>query len=141
MIQEIVRYVTHFIKQTKSNNPEINEKILKSCLAYQYLYHKHFNTYLSVEEILVLNNGEIGLIGPSNGCLTGFLEKTLGLIDTLHSHSILHDAFGRFYTKYKLDRGYMYVIPENLSTKRMKVSPLSCQLLGIFYCAFNRIYI
>ena len=64
---------------------------------------------MSIDNILEINNNEIELIGPGNGCLTWFLEKMLGWIDVMHTHSILHDAFGRFYKCFSLDRGYCYV--------------------------------
>ena len=81
-----------------------------SLFLYQFLHNRHFKTHLTIDSIPELNNGEIGLIGPGNGRLTRFFEKNLGNIDIIHSHSILHDAFGRFYDHHQLDRGYLYVI-------------------------------
>ena len=75
MIKETVKYVENLFNETKEKYPNLNDKILKSCLVYQFLYQKHFNADKSIDEILQLNSGEIGLIGPGNGCLTWFLEK------------------------------------------------------------------
>ena len=78
----------------------MNDVILKSALVYQYLYLCNFDTMIPIDDILKLNNNEIGLIGPGNGCLTRFLERMFGGSDILHSHSILHDAFGILYVYY-----------------------------------------
>lgn len=73
MIREILKYIDYFLIKTKKQHPEINDVIIKSSLVYQYLYLKHFRRYISVNNILKLNNNEIGLIGPGNGCITWFL--------------------------------------------------------------------
>ena len=139
MIKEVINYVKFFFEETKEIHYETNDVVLKACLVYQFLYVEHFKTYLSINEILQINNGEIGLIGPGDGCLTWFFERTIGNIEIIHSHSILHDAFGRFYNKYGLGRGYTYVLGK--SPKWMKISPLCGQISGLIYCAFHRIYI
>ena len=108
---------------------------------YQFLQLKHFGEAISVKEILESNNYDIGLLGPGNGCLTQMLELSLGWIDALHTHSILHDAFGRFYNNYSLNRGYSYLLPEKLTTKNMKSNPLCGQTIGVMYCLFKKIII
>ena len=62
-----------------------------------------------------------------------------GWINVLYSHSILHNAFGRFYNNHELDRGYFYV--SDKSYEFMKESPLCGQLAGIIYCIVNKIII
>ena len=106
MISETIKYVKFSFKKTKQQHNNVNDVILKSALVYQYLYLCNFDTIIPIDDILELNNNEIGLIGPGNGCLTRFLERMFGGSDILHSHSILHDAFGRFYTHHSKDRGY-----------------------------------
>ena len=140
MMKDIIKYVKYLFKHTKKQYPYINDSILKSAMVYQYLYHKHFNKLITICDILHEHN-DIGLIGPGSGCLTYFLEHTLGWIDTLQTHGILHDAYGRFYNSYSLDRGYSYAIPKYLTPKRRKRSPLCGQISGILYCIFNRIII
>ena len=141
MISETIKYVKCSFKKTKQQHNNVNDVILKSALVYQYLYLCNFDTMIPIHDILELNNNEIGLIGPGNGCLTQFLERMFGGSDILHSHSILHDAFGRFHDHYLKDRGYTYVIPKNRTPKWIKKSPLCGQISGLIYCAFNKIKI
>ena len=141
MISETIEYVNCFFEETKQQHNNVNDVILKSALVYQYLHLKNFNTCISIDDVLELNNNEIGLIGPGNGCLTHILERIFNGSNILHSHSILHDAYGRFYDHYSLDRGYTYVIPENCTPKWVKRSPLCGQISGLIYCAFNQIQI
>ena len=141
MISETIKYVKCLFKKTKQQHNNVNDVILKSTLVYQYLYLCNFDTMIPIDDILKLNNNEIGLIGPGNGCLTRFLERMFGGSDILHSHSILHDAFGRFYAHHSLDRGYTYVIPKNRTPKCIKRSPLCGQISGLIYCLVKQIKI
>ena len=126
---------------TKQEHPNVYDVILKSALVYQYLYLNHFDEMISIDKVLELNNNEIGLIGHGDGCLTWILERIFHQSDILHSHSILHDAFGRFYAHHSLDRGYTYVIPKNRTPKCIKRSPLCGQISGLIYCVFKNIRI
>ena len=119
----------------------MNDVILKSALVYQYLYSKHFKLNISIESILIENNYDIGLIGPGNGCITRILERIFNNSIMMRSHSILHDAFGRFYAHHQLDRGYTYVIPKNRTPKCIKRSPLCGQISGLIYCVSKKIKI
>ena len=141
MISDTIKYVNCCFKEIKKQHKSVNDVILKSALVYQYLYLNHYDIMLSIDDVLELNNNEIGLIGPGNGCLTHILERIFNRSDILHSHSILHDAFGRFYAHHSLDRGYTYVIPENKTPRWVKRSPFCGQISGLIYCAFNRITI
>ena len=141
MISETIEYVNCFFEEIKEQHNNVNDVILKSALVYQYLHLRNFKTCISIDDVLELNNNEIGLIGPGNGCLTHLLERIFNQSDILHSHSILHDAFGRFYTHHSLDRGCTYAIPENRTQKCVKRSPLCGQISGLIYCAFNKITI
>ena len=97
MISETIEYVNHSFEYAKKEHNGVNDVILKSALVYQYLHITNFDAYISIDDVLELNDNEIGLIGPGNGCLTWFLERIFNQSDILHSHSILHDAFGRSY--------------------------------------------
>ena len=141
MIEEVIKYVIDHFKEVKEQHNNLTDVILKSALVYQYLYLNHYDTILSIDDVLELNNNEIGLIGPGNGCLTWFLERMLGQFGVLHSHSILHDAYGRFYTHHQSDRGYTYTIPKNLTPKCVKRSPLCGQISGLIYCLSRKIII
>ena len=141
MISETIKYVNLSFERTKREHNNVNDVILKSALVYQYLHIINHEEYISIDDVLELNKNEIGLIGPGNGCLTWFLEKILNQSDIIQSHSILHDAFGRFYAHHSLDRGYTYIIPENRTPKCIKNSPLCGQISGLIYCAFKKITI
>ena len=141
MISETIKYVNCLFEITKPKYEKVNDVILKSALVYQYLYLNNFDILISIDDILELNNNEIGLIGPGNGCLTQFLERIFNQSDILHSHSILHDAFGRFYAHHQLDRGYTYVIHKNRTPKFIKRSPLCGQISGLIYCVHKKIKI
>ena len=141
MISETIEYVYYSFNKTKQQHKSVNDGLLKSALVYQYLYLNHYDIMLSIDDVLELNNNEIGLIGPGNGCLTHILERILNRSDILHSHSILHDAFGTFYAHNSLDRGYTYVIPENKTPRWVKTSPLCGQISGLIYCLWKRIII
>ena len=75
MISETIKYVNCLFEITKPKYEKVNDVILKSALVYQYLYLNNFDILISIDDILKLNNNEIGLIGPGNGCLTQFLER------------------------------------------------------------------
>ena len=94
---------------------------------------------MSLYDILQLTDHNMGLIGPDNSKLTQFLEKLFGWIDYLRAHSILHDAYGRFFLHYKLDRGYCYPLSGELSTNNIRRNPLCGQASGLIYCWFNEV--
>ena len=77
VIKEVIEYVNSTFEETKQQHNSVNDVILKSALVYQYLYLRNFGTCISIDDVLELNNNEIGLIGPGNGCLTWFLEKNV----------------------------------------------------------------
>ena len=114
----------------------MDEVILKSALVYQYLYITYFNEFITIDEVIKLNNGEIGLIGPGDGKTTHCLERIFGWSHICHEHSIMHDALGRFYLKYGLGRGYTY-LHEN-APKWMRGSPLCGQICGLQYWIWHR---
>ena len=140
-ISSLLKFIKHNFQEAKEKHPYIDDKILKSALVYQYLHLFYFERDISINKILELNNGEIGLMGPGDGLITLFLERTFSWIDILNSHSILHDAFGRFYDHHELGRGYTYAIPEKYTTKLIKRSPLCGQISGLLYCMCRRLTI
>ena len=71
MIRETIKYVKVCFRKTKQEHPNVDDIILKSALVYQYLYLNNFDEMISMDKILELNDNEIGLIGPGNGCLSG----------------------------------------------------------------------
>ena len=141
MIKETVKYVEYNFQKAKEKHPYINDKILKSALVYQYLHFYYFERKITINKILELNGGEIGLLGPGNGFITMIFERTFGWSNVLSSHSILHDAFGRFFNHHGLGRGYTYCIPKKYTTRLIRKSPLCGQISGLIYCIFKRLTI
>ena len=131
--QLALNYLKENFTDIKSLNPKINDQILKSATVYKLLYFSEFNKIITVDEILNTFDGEIGLIGPGNGCFTYTLETLFGKIKCCHLHSAFHDAYGRFFMKYKRGRGYCYVIPKNMTTHCLKNSPLLGHISGLIW--------
>ena len=77
-MEVVIRYVKYFFNETKKQHTHIDDNLLKSALAYQYLYYKHFNISLTVFEILEMTHYNMGLIGPDNSKLSQFLETSFG---------------------------------------------------------------
>ena len=121
----------------KKTYPGINEQILKSAIVYKILYQFYLRDRISIPEILEMYDGEIGLIGPSNGRCTHFLEKLFGGFDCCHMHSCFHDAYGRFYQRYKRSNGYLYVFDGNWVPSWAKSSPLLGHISGFVWCMKN----
>ena len=76
--QFVLNYLKENFMDIKSLNQSIDDQILKSDIVYKLLYFSEFNKLITINEILDLYNGEIGLIGPGNGCLTYILERLFG---------------------------------------------------------------
>ena len=69
-----LEYNNSNFKKAKSKYSDIDDQILTSALAYQYLSICYLQEMLSIDSILIENQWEIGLIGPGNSCLTQMLE-------------------------------------------------------------------
>lgn len=134
----IIKYIQNHLKVVERLYPEVDIQILRSALVYQKLYKRHFKKYLYIQDILDEYNGEIGKIGPGDGCITNNIcEKMFGSINICHMHSAFHDAYGRFYQKYKLDRGYTYALSENTTPSWLKNCALLGHITGIVWCIKN----
>ena len=68
MISDTIKYVKACLRKAKQDHPKVDDVILKSALVYQYLYLNNFDEMISIDKILELNDNEIGLIGPGDGC-------------------------------------------------------------------------
>ena len=132
---KVVEYINFNFRKVKTKYNDIDDQILKSALAYQYLGLCYLDEWLSIESILIENQWEIGLIGPGNSCLTQMMEWLFGRFRVCHLHSCLHDAYGRFYQKYKIGRGYKYAMTK-LSC--FKNCPFLGHITGLCWCLFNQ---
>ena len=99
--------------------------VLKAAIVYKYLYKFHFNLNKSLADILHENDYKIGLN------YSRLLDKMLGKYQFFHTHQILHNAYGRFYKQYKIDRGYCYALPK--TTTYMKKSKLFGHMSGLIF--------
>ena len=108
-------------------------RIEKSALVYQYLYKKHFDIELPLDNIIKNHHNDMGLIGPGHGCITKICERFCNN-NVCRNHSVMHDAFGRFYSDTKKDRGYCYALKK--APRFIRRSPLCGQISGLIYCMF-----
>ena len=140
-IKLLLEYVRYNFKSTKEQFPDINDKTLKSALVYRYVHFYYLERDISIYEILEIEGSDsLGLIGPGSGRLTRLLEFIFGWSDVFSNHTILHDAFGRFYTRFHDGNGYTYCINRHVPDF-VKKSPLFGHLTGLIYCAFKRLTI
>ena len=135
----IIEHAQKRLNIMKKAHPETDTQILRSALVYQKLHLIHFNKIIHIQNILDEYDGEIGKIGPGDGCLTNlFCEKLFGSIDICHMHSAFHDAYGRFYTKYNAGRGYLYAISEKYTPKWVRKYALLGHITGFLWCIKNK---
>ena len=134
--QFTVNYLKENVRNEKSLNKSIDDQILKSAMVYT-LYFSEFNKTITIDEILDLYDDEKGLLGPVNGCFTHILERVFGKFKCCHLHSAFHDAYGCFFTKYRMGHGYCYVMPENITTHCLKNSPILGHISGFIWSITN----
>ena len=139
-IREVAIFVNKNIDKTIKEYPDTQIQILKACLTYQFLYNKYVKLFISINEILEMEP-DLGLTRPDNGCLTYILQNTLGMSSLIPTHSILHDAFGRFYIRHGKKRGYIYAKPSKRSNDYDKKNYYKGHVSGLLYCLFNGIRI
>ena len=99
-ITKMVEYVKKRFDLISKYHPNHHEQILKSALAYQFLYRHYFKVNIPINHIIRIESS-MGLIGPDNSNLTRFLQNTLGWCKLIQMHAILHDSCGRFYLRHK----------------------------------------
>ena len=125
-------YVNRSFKSCKSKHPYINNQIIRSCLAYQYLLKVYLNLNIGIWDILEENSLEIGLIGPGNTLLTQILDRLFGWSKIFCLHACMHDAYGRIRTMYNVGRGYLYI-----ATGKSYTFPLYDQIGGLIWAFKN----
>ena len=120
---DVIKYLIDNFAFIKNNYADVYSREIYSALVYQYILNRH-GYDISIDQILE-DEPYIGLLGQKDEF------EVFHTISFLRLHAILHDAFGRVYTKYKLDRGYCYAFnaPEFL-----KKSPFFGHITGFCFC-------
>ena len=116
-----------------------SENVIHSAAVYQTigaLYND--DQELDIDQVLRAENFDIGLIGPGDGMITRCLEYCLKDCELFHQHAILHDAWGRYYQKYKKGLGYTYALSSNRIPEFCRKSPLLGHISGLIFCYRNR---
>ena len=130
----IMTHPTEVIKHIRKSFPvlkdvhDIASRELCSAIAYQYILSKH-NIFKNIEEILS-DEPYIGLLGQRDEF------ESFHNIRFLRLHAILHDAYGRVYTKYKVDRGYVYCM--NVC-KFLRGCPFLGHITGFWFCLHHKL--
>ena len=125
---KVIRYVSEAFPSAKEMFDDIPHRELCSALAYQYILREN-NISKSVEEIL-RDEPFIGLLGQTDE-FEGFHR-----VRFLRLHAVLHDAYGRVYTKYGVDRGYIYCFDAPLF---FRGSPFLGHLTGFWFCLRHKL--
>ena len=124
-------------ENTQSLNQSVHDQVLKGAMIYKLLYFRECNNLITINEMLNLYDGEISFIGPKDGCFTYILDRLFGKIKCCHLHSAFHDAYGNFFTKYQTDRGYCYVLHENITPYCLNNSPIFGHISGFIWSIIN----
>ena len=115
---------------------DFDRNVIKGALAYKYLLAVYLDIkYITIDQILVLQDEDIGLIGPGHNCLVSCLEFLYGN-RIYRTHLILHDAYGRIFQSHNVGRGcnYMFHVPN-----RLKQCPLIGHIIGLLYSIYYNI--
>ena len=124
---EVIEHISKSFTSLRDAH-DLTSRELCSGLAYQYLLQKH-GIIKNLEEILS-DEPYIGLLGQTDEF------ESFHNIRFLRLHAILHDAYGRAYTKYGVDRGYVYCFD---SFKFMRGSPFLGHLTGFWFCLHHKL--
>ena len=108
---------------------DVPHRELCSALAYQYLLRQH-SVSKTLRDILD-DEPFIGLLGPHDEF------ESFHKIRFLRLHAILHDAYGRVYTKYGLDRGYLYCFN---GPRCLRGYPLLGHITGFWFCLRHKLF-
>ena len=135
--RKVIKFMNENFYLFEKQYENIDKNVLKAAIAYKYLLAVYLDIKnITIEQILIENEYDIGLIGPGHSCLS----KTLEMIfpnRICHLHSILHDTYGRIYTKYNNQgRGYVYMFN---APKWMKKCPLFGHFTGLLYSIYYNI--
>ena len=114
---------------------DVNRNVLKGALAYKYLMAVYLDIKdITIDQILILQE-DIGLIGPGHNCLVSCLKFICGN-RVCHTHSILHDTYGRIFLSHNIGRGYNYMFNVPNAIKKC---PLIGHFTGLLYSIYYNI--
>ena len=134
--RKVVKFMNEDLYLFEDKYKDINRTVLKAAIAYKYLIAYYLNIKsITLEQIMIQNDYDIGLIGPGHSCLTSVCEKICPN-RVCHLHSILHDVYGRIYLNYNVGRGYVYMFN---APNWMKNSPFFGHISGLLYSIYYNI--
>ena len=131
-LEKLQDYIKVNAKNEKEKFNDVEDRILRATIAYQYLCKKT-NKDLSLTEIFEKHQ-DLGLIGPGHGYLTRMLEKFFNKSETFKKHACLHDVFGNFCVDFDEGPGYCYASPLWLPSW-MRNAPLMGHITGLWMCS------
>ena len=136
--RRVIKFMNENLYSFEDKYKDIDRNVLKTAIAYKYLLAVYLNsTDITIDQILVLNDFNIGLIGlGGDSCLVSCLEFVFGN-RICHLHLLLHDSYGRIYTKYdNIGRGYNYMFN---APNWMRKCPCFGHITGILYSIYYTI--
>ena len=145
--RKVIKFMNENFYLFEKQYEDIDKTVLKAAIAYKYLLAVYLDIKnVTIEQILIENDYDIGLIGPGHSCLTSLCETLFSnhicnttchfFNSTCHLHSILHDCYGRLFLKYNQGRGYVYMFN---APKWMKKSPFFGHISGLLYSIYYNI--
>ena len=134
--RNVIKFMNENFYLFEKQYEDIDKTVLKAAIAYKYLLCVYLGIKnVTIEQILIENEYDIGLIGPGHTCLTSICEKICPN-RVCHLHSILHDVYGRIFLKYSQGRGYVYMF---YTPNWMKKCPLFGHITGLIYSIYYNI--
>ena len=125
----VIAHVHEMFPKEKEISDNVPHRELCSALAYQFILRQH-EVQKTVTEILS-DEDYIGLLGPHDEF------ESFHKIRFLRLHAVLHDAYGRVFNKYGLDRGYLYCFD---APRSLRGYPLLGHITGVWFCLRHRLF-
>ena len=135
--RRVIKFMNENYYLFEKQYENVDKNVLKAAIAYKYLLAVYLDIKnITIEQILINNDYDIGLIGPGHNCLTSLCESICPN-RICHLHSILHDTYGRIYNRYNnVGRGYVYMFN---APNWMKKCPLFGHITGLAYSIYYNI--
>ena len=134
--RKVIKFMNDNFYLFEKKYEDIDKTVLKAAIAYKFLLAVYLDIKnITIEQILIENEYDLGLIGPGHSCLTSVCEKVCPN-RVCHLHSILHDTYGRIFLKYNQGRGYVYMFN---APNWMKKSPFFGHISGLMYSIYYNI--